>query len=180
MLMLACASTLTEANTKLIDMMECPGSGLDWSHTHHCNFTMDEFRVMGLTRKQEPDQGGRACTRLVQRLPIFLSRAEIPVVYMHKFLGVLIDQELWWKEQVNYALQKGMKLVGQYPRLAKPSKGVSAKYMRYFYVSIWLPKMLYAASLFLIPQNRHTRGTKGFIIKLAVYRGKPVHRSLEP
>jgi len=167
MLMLAHASTLTEANTKLIDMMEHPGSRLDWSCTHHCDFTMDKFRVMGLTIKWEPDWSRRAHARPVQRLPIILSGAEIPVVYTHKFLSILVDQELWWKEQANYALQKGMKWVTQYCRLAKPSKGVSAKYMRHFYVSVALPRMLYAADLFLIPQNRHTRGMKGFINKLA-------------
>src|SRR5882724_5573885 len=110
---------------------------------------------------------GLAHTRLAQRLPIIPSGAEIPAVSMHKFLGVLVDQELWWKEQANYALQKGMKWVAQYHRLAKPSKGVSTKYMRHFYVSIALPKMLYMADLFLIPQNKHTRGMKGYINKFA-------------
>jgi len=90
-------------------MMECPGGGLDWSCTHHCDFTIDKFGVMGLTRKREPYWSRRACTRQAQRLPIILGGAEIPVVSTHKFLGVLIDQELRWKEQANYTLQKGMK-----------------------------------------------------------------------
>jgi len=86
--------------------------------------------------------------------PIILSRAEIPVVSTHNSHN-LVDQELRWKEQANYALQKGMKLVVQYCRLAKPPKGVSAKYMRMpFYVSVALPKMLYAANLFLYPTEQ--------------------------
>ena len=32
----------------------------------------------------------------------------------------MLDQELHWKDQVNYALQKGMKWVVQYCRLTKP------------------------------------------------------------
>ena len=55
MLMLACARILTEANAKIIDMMECPGGRLDCSCTHHCNFTIDKFGMMGLTRKWELD-----------------------------------------------------------------------------------------------------------------------------
>jgi len=45
-------------------------------------------------------------------------------------------------------------------------KGVSAKYMRCFYISIAVPRMLYAADLFLVPENGHAKGTKGFINKL--------------
>jgi len=91
---------------------------------------------------------------------------DIPIISMHKFLGVMLDQELCWKDQVNYALQKGTKWVMQYHRLAKLTKGVSAKFMRCFYISMTVPKMLYTADLFLIPQSRHTKGTKGSISKL--------------
>ena len=51
------------------------------------------------------------------------------MVEAHKFLGVLIDQELCWKEHINYMLHKGTKWVMQYGRLAKLTKGISAKYM---------------------------------------------------
>ena len=43
---------------------------------------------------------------------------------MHKFLGVVIDQELRFREHANYVLAKGTKLVRQYRRLTKPGKGV--------------------------------------------------------
>jgi len=45
-------------------------------------------------------------------------------------------------------------------------KGVSAKHMRQFYISVAIPKMLYAADLFLIPGSEVGKGTKGFISKL--------------
>ena len=57
--------------------------------------------------------------------------------------------------------------VTQYRRLAKPSSGVAAKYMRHFYISMAIPKMLYAADLFLIPESKKSKGMKGFIAKLA-------------
>jgi len=48
--------------------------------------------------------------------------------------------------------------------------------MRCFYISIMVPKMLYAAYLFLILQSRHTKGTKGFIGKLVqVQRQASLH-----
>ena len=67
---------------------------------------------------------------------------------------------------MNYTLQKGTKWVTQYQRLSKPSKGISAKYMRCLFISIAIPKMLYAADLFLISETKKSRGSKGFIGKL--------------
>jgi len=85
---------------------------------------------------------------------------EIPTVGTHRFLGILVNKELRWKEHVNYALQKGVKWVALYRRLTKPMKGVSAKYMRQFYIAVAVLKLLYASGLFLIPGNRNTKGTR--------------------
>src|SRR5882724_7990595 len=109
----------------------------------------------------------RSKTMPERRRPIFLWGVKVPAVATHKFLGVILDQELWWKEHVQYTLQKGTKWVALYRRLAKPMKGVSAKHMRWFYISVAIPKMLYAADLFLIPGSEVGKGTKGFISKLA-------------
>jgi len=68
---------------------------------------------------------------------------------------------------MNYAICKGTNWVTQYCRLAKLSKGASAKCMGCFYTSIAIPKMLYAADLFLIPETGRSKGTKGFIARLA-------------
>ena len=165
-LLLACSKTLNEANEKVKKMMEQPGGGLDWSRSHHCNFAMDKFGVMGLTRRREPNPAKRPPTRPTQRHLLFLQGAKIPAVEVHKFLGVLIDQELRLKEHLNYTLCKGTKWVMQCGRLAKPTKGISAKYMRRFYLSVAVPRMLYATELFLTPQSRKSQGTKGFINKL--------------
>src|SRR5882724_10080270 len=57
--------------------------------------------------------------------------------------------------------------MGEYRRLAKGLKGVSAKFMRQFFISVAILKMLYASELFLIPGSRTSKGTRGFISKLA-------------
>jgi hypothetical protein len=48
----------------------------------------------------------------------------------HKFLGLLMDQELRFKEHANYALKKGEAYISQYRRLTRPTKGVTDKHMR--------------------------------------------------
>ena len=60
-----------------------------------------------MTRKREVNPGSRPPTRPDFRQPIYLQAMEILVVEVHKFLGVLLDQELHWKQHVNYMQQKG-------------------------------------------------------------------------
>jgi len=164
--MLARGRDLDKANTKLRLMMERQQGGLDWLQDHQCDFTIEKFGVMGFTRRREQGQDDGKCTRPADRRPIFIWGTKVPTVSSHKFLGVIIDQELRWKEQVNYALQKGTAWVTQYRRLAKPSRGLSAKHMRRFYIAVAIPKILYVADLFLVPEADLAKGTKGFISKL--------------
>ena len=147
-------------------MMTRNGGGLEWSNTYQCEFAVNKFGIMGLMRKREPDPSGNMKTKPIQRRPIFLQGIKVPVVTTHKFLGVIMDQELWWKRHLHHMLQKGTNWETQYCRLAKPSKGVSPKYMRRFYISVAIPKMMYATDLFLTPGSQKTKGTKGAISKL--------------
>ncbi|KJA12715.1 hypothetical protein HYPSUDRAFT_107258, partial [Hypholoma sublateritium FD-334 SS-4] len=73
-----------------------------------------------------------------------------------KFLGVIVDNQLRWKEQGAAALRKGQAWVGQICRLSQTTKGVSRAHMRRLYLSIAVPRMLYAADVFLTPQTRRT------------------------
>ena len=56
------------------------------------------------------------------------------------------------------------------------SKGVSAKFMRWFFIAVAIPRMMYVADLFLMPGSRISKGTKVFISKLAkVQRQASLH-----
>jgi len=147
-------------------MMTRNGGGLDWSHMHQCKFAINTFRVMGLTRR-ESDPSRSLKTRPILRRPLFLQGVKVLAIAMHKFLGVILDQEIHWKEHCQYVLQKGVKWVTLYRRLTKVMKGVSAKYMRWFFISVAIPRMMYVAGLFLVPGSGVSKGTKGFISWLA-------------
>jgi len=56
------------------------------------SFAMDKLRTMGMTRRRETNQESRPCIRPSQRHPIIFQGTEIPMVTIHKFLGVLINQ----------------------------------------------------------------------------------------
>ncbi|EIW79478.1 hypothetical protein CONPUDRAFT_125805, partial [Coniophora puteana RWD-64-598 SS2] len=69
----------------------------------------------------------------------------------HKLLGVILDQELRWKEQVASAIGKGAAYAQQLWRLSRTSAGLSLKAMRQLHRSVVTTKILYAASVWLPP-----------------------------
>ena len=140
---------------------------MDWLCMHQCSFMLEKFWVMGMTWRRELGLTKWPATRPVEHRLVMLRGFEIPVIMTHKFLGVIFNQELRWKDHVNYPLTKGTRWVTQYRRLAKVSGSVSAKYMCRSYMTVAVPRMLYAADIFLVPQSKCSGGTRGYIRKLA-------------
>ena len=88
-----------------------------------------------------------------------------------KFLGVWIDRKLRFRRQAEYALRKGTAWCLQFGRLARPKKGIKMRHVRTLYEQMLLPGMLYAASVWIVPQRtipgrRNTYGSVGLICKL--------------
>jgi len=89
--------------------MMTSGGRLDWSAIHQCKFVVDKFSIMGLMRRREPGPLPGPKTRPIQRHLIFLQGVKVLAVATHKFLGVMLDQELCWSTHLHYSLQKGAK-----------------------------------------------------------------------
>jgi hypothetical protein len=51
--------------------------------------------------------------------------------------------------------------------LTHTSKGISAKHMRQFYIAVVIPKILYTADVFLVPESMQGKDMKGHVNKLA-------------
>ncbi|KAJ7309368.1 hypothetical protein DFH08DRAFT_694524, partial [Mycena albidolilacea] len=68
-----------------------------------------------------------------------------------KLLGVHLDRELRWHQQGAAALAKGEAWLIQTARIARASRGIGARDMRRLYLGVCVPRMLYAADLFLSP-----------------------------
>ena len=110
-LLLAQGKVLIDTNEWVKNMMTRSGGGLDWSASHQCEFSVDKFSIMGLMRRRESCPSPGPKTRPVQSCPNFLQGVKVPAVATHKFLGVMLDQELHWSMHLHYALQKGAKWV---------------------------------------------------------------------
>ena len=158
---LAIGKTFDETHRTLNDMLERAGGGYQWSADHNSRFEPSKFALIDFSLNRSKDR------------PLFTSRnTTITPAKAHKFLGVLIDQELRWREQVNYALGKGTQYTLLMRRLSGTSWGVPTRLIRQLYQAVVVPRVMYTASVWLRPIFKHDndspqRGSIGVAKRLA-------------
>ncbi|KNZ72560.1 hypothetical protein J132_02718 [Termitomyces sp. J132] len=88
----------------------------------------------------------------------------------HKFLGVILDHELKFKEHVAYVQGKGMMIATQVRRLARINGGVKGTFMRKMYEAVVVLSMMYAADVWCTPDvecsGKVVKGSRKFMGKL--------------
>ena len=115
----------------------------------HCEYVSDSGRKVSHGNIME--RRHRLTDLRKQRTPLNLRGLGIPSRPCIKLLGVEIDNELRWKQQGAVAIKKGQDWLIQFSRLSRASKGIATKYMRQLYMAVAIPRMLYAADVFLPP-----------------------------
>ena len=83
--------------------------------------------------------------------PIRLRQTVITPSASHEFLGVIFDQELRWKLQVEHAVMKASKWVSLFKRIAKNRSGLSSPLLRRLYRAVAIPKATYTADVWFTP-----------------------------
>ena len=157
---LVIANSFQDAHNILLNMLERPGGGFAWSNDHNSRFEASKFALMDFTMSK---------TKL--RPQMMIRGATIKPAPSHKFLGVIVDQELRWREHAAYAITKGASHAMLLRCLSSPSHGISAKLIRQLYQAVAIPKMTYAASVWFKPMynagSRTTvRGSKGIAARM--------------
>jgi hypothetical protein len=140
---IAIAKDFPSAHRILANMLECPGGGYEWSRDHNSRFETNKFALMDFSMN-----------RRRERPPMHIQGSVIQPTPTHRFLGVILDQELRWKPQVDNAIARGTAYVFQLRRLSTTAKGIPLRLMRQLYQAIAIPKMLYAADLWFSPVYR--------------------------
>jgi ribonuclease HI len=77
-----------------------------------------------------------------------------------KYLGVYVDHELKWKEQTTRTVKKAMNYTLAYKRLTRTIKGASVHVMRQLYTSVIIPKIQYAADVWITPLDKKPNAKK--------------------
>jgi hypothetical protein len=162
---LALGDDFTETHNKIRAIMEREGGVFDWAREHNCEFGVDKFQLLDLSRKRKIDPANPRKRIPIERHPIKIGTQVIPSKTSIKFLGMQIDRELYWREQGAVALKRGQDWILQFGRLSRTTGGVAGRYVRQLYNAIAVPRMLYAADVFLVPQ-RTTKDGRGGRMKL--------------
>ncbi|CAK5279173.1 unnamed protein product [Mycena citricolor] len=147
--LIATGKDFKETHQKIRDMLERPGGLAEWARSHNTTFGPAKYQLVDLSRRRvkKPFQPNK--TMPEPRPDMKLGSHKIISAPAVKLLGVWIDRELRWKEQAAAAIAKGHTWLNQVSRLARPSHGVGPPEMRRLYLATCVPRMLYAADVFL-------------------------------
>jgi hypothetical protein len=124
MAIVARAKSYKITNGKLKVMMEKPRGALDWSQRHNTKFELDKTALICLSRKHTTSTVDPQKTIPVHQPSITISEHTIQLLTSHKFLGIIIDQELRFKEQVASTLAKGTKYTLACSQMIRTTKGI--------------------------------------------------------
>jgi hypothetical protein len=70
-----------------------------------------------------------------------------------KYLGIILDQNLNWKEQLVYVQEKGSKWAAQIHRAIRPSWGLTPRAARKIYIGVAVPRILYGVDIWCVPTH---------------------------
>src|SRR6266481_2044876 len=154
------AHTFHEAYDKLHNMMAREGGGQDWSRCHNSWFEALKLTLVGFLRRRSPDPTWRGRQRVEPRPNFVLGGTIIKPAPFHKFLGVLFNQELRWREQAERMVAKATKWSLCARWLARHATGISPRQMRQLYQAVVVPGFSYAADVWFGPVLRPESGGK--------------------
>ena len=144
------------------------GGIFEWAKDHNCEFGIEKFQLLDITRRLVPHPLNPRKRIPIPRRALILGNQRIPSKETARFLGVIIDNKMNWKGQCAAALAKGQDWLIQFGRLAQTSRGINVRYIQQLYLSIAVPCMLYAADIFLTPQQNVGKRTKDGQAKQAI------------
>ena len=157
---IAIGNDFEETTTRLQNLMIKHEGGLDWSRSHNSKFEINKSAVLHLTRKTRIDPEDVRNRIPLIKPPLIVNHQTIGEVQIYKYLGILINNQLRWREQSQRAVANATKWLLQYRRLTRPSSGTSARLMRQLYISVALPKITYGIDVWYTPPNKSAGQTK--------------------
>ena len=109
-----------------------------WATTYGAKFEPTKYELIHFTRN--PKHVGSAASVTLGQTQVNPSKAV-------RYLGVYLDRQLRWRQQVEAAVTKGKKSIGALRQLSRSTWGVSLGNMRKAYQAIVTPQLLYASSI---------------------------------
>ena len=155
------------------------GGPAAWGRTHFSTYEFHKFAAMWVSRKHMEiiEPGGRK--RHAKQPPMLIKiddEHEVTTTSTHKFLGVLLDDELRFQKHATYAIGKGEKWVAQVRGLSKVTRGMHGAHSRRLFYSVALSSMLYAADVWCTQPAKGTGTKRARGMGAAIRKMKSVQR----
>ena len=132
---------------------------------------------MSRARKETRDANGR--TRRTKPPPTRIQiddEHEVTTTTSHKFLGVILDDELRFQKHAAYAIAKGEQWTSQVKRLSKVTRGMRGAFARRLFYNVAIPSMLYAADVWCSQAAHPAYPRKKGTMKAAIRKMEAVQR----
>ena len=157
---LTTADDFRETHEKCKDILQRPDGPFDWATSHNCKYSLPKFQAVDLAR---PGANNERLAGKGKEMEIQLNghTHRLKPQPVAKWLGLLIDEQLRWKAQIEVMGEKGEGWNNKFRRIAKTSSGVTANRMHNFYEAIAIPRMLYGAEVFAAPEIATKKGRRG-------------------
>ncbi|KZV79510.1 hypothetical protein EXIGLDRAFT_585415, partial [Exidia glandulosa HHB12029] len=146
--MLVAVSDSVESNLDILAQLtpRC----LAWSARHACQFDVKKFQLIHFTKNPRHEEAAK------QGLDI--AGVTIEPEKAVKYLGILIDSKLRWKEHAEAAVAKATKTLLACARLPRPTFGLPHRHVRRLYISVVLPRLEYGLSVWFSPVRARPSG----------------------
>ena len=97
--LLSIGNNSTETTEQIEDMMVRKEGGQQWRVSHNSFFGVTESAIAHYSRKMISDSESNNCHILFYRPVLILEGQMVQEVNQYKYLGMIIDAQLRWKEQ---------------------------------------------------------------------------------
>jgi hypothetical protein len=157
-ILIATGADFTEMHEVLADMMTRKGGAIEWSNDHNSCFEFSKLALMDFAH----------CNSKKVRCPLTLPNTTLVPSENTKYLGVYLNQHLDWGTQRNYAVEKGTKWTAQIRRATAPSWGLTPKHAQRLFISVAIPRILYAIDVWGLRFKRGATMLSCFVSEVAV------------
>ncbi len=140
-ILIASAKTFEETHQLIMTMMTREGGAIEWAKAHNSSFEPTKLALIDFSHQ----------SKSITRPPLTILSTEIVLMASTKYLGVILDQNLTWKEQKANVVKKGSNWTAQIRRVARADWGLTPKQAKKLYTSVAIPRMLYAIDVWCAP-----------------------------
>jgi ribonuclease HI len=128
-----------------------------WGAQHASKFDESKYQLVHFTRRTERH---RKMEDHNQNQEVQLNNITIKAEASVKYLGVIMDNKLRWKDHIRHAEAKATKSIGAMAAISRSTWGATLLDIRKLYISIVIPQFTYAASVWHNPVRGTRIGTR--------------------